>query len=59
MKLGGYDVAVVDNTPFPASAGFGSQSLRLSDAVTSGSFGDQTFAPALGQPAGEATPQRF
>ena len=29
------------------------QALRLSDAVTSGSFGDQTFSPGLAQPAGE------
>jgi hypothetical protein len=34
---------------------FDAQALRLSDAVTSGSFGDQTFSPGLTQPAGEAT----
>jgi hypothetical protein len=34
---------------------FETQALRLSDAVTSGSFGDQTFTPGLTQPAGEAT----
>ena len=28
--------------------------MRLSDASTSGSFGDQTFSPALDSPAGEA-----
>lgn len=52
IKLGAYDVSVVSNTyGFPA---FGTQSLRLSDAVTSGSFGDQTFAKPLAQPAGES-----
>ena len=30
------------------------QALRVSDAVTSGSFGDQTFSPALLEAAGEA-----
>jgi len=51
-KTGGYDVAVVPNTyGYPS---FGGQSLRLSNSVTSGSFGDQTFAPKLSQPAGEA-----
>src|SRR5689334_4182274 len=39
-KTGAYDVAVVANTyGYPS---FGGQSLRLSNAVTSGSFGDQT-----------------
>jgi hypothetical protein len=58
---GPYDVAVAATSAFPDASvyGFGDQSLRLSDAVTSGSFGDQTFAPALSQPAGESTPQRF
>src|SRR5689334_13220050 len=44
---GSYDVAVVNIASFPAAAGygFGSQALRSSDAVTSGSFGDQTFTP--------------
>ena len=55
---GAYDVAVADNSTFPAY-GFGGQSLRLSDAVTSGGFGDQTFAPLLTTPANEATTQRF
>ena len=30
------------------------QALRLSDAFTAGSFGDQTFSPGLASPAGEA-----
>ena len=47
MKTGVYDVAVADVSAFPAAAGygFGAQALRLSDSVTSGSFGDQTFSP--------------
>jgi hypothetical protein len=51
-----YDVKVASVGAYPAAAGygFGSQALRLSDAVTSGSFGDQTFSPGLAQPAGEA-----
>ncbi len=35
------------------TAGFGSQSFRISNAVTSGCFGDQAFAPGLVQQAGE------
>jgi hypothetical protein len=49
-KTGAYDVAVDDSL---GTSGFGDQSLRISNAVTSGSFGDQTFAPALSQAAGE------
>lgn len=52
MKTGAFDVEVVNNT-FGFST-FGSQSLRLSDAVTSGSFGDQTFAKPLTDAVGEA-----
>jgi uncharacterized protein YkwD len=50
-----YDVKVATVGSYPAAAGyhFGSQALRLSDAYTQGSFGDQTFSPALNQPAGE------
>lgn len=51
IKTGPYDVAVVANTYGFAS--FGGQSLRLSDAITSGSFGDQTFAKPLIDAAGE------
>jgi hypothetical protein len=36
-------------------AGFGGQSLRISNAVTSGSFGDQTFSKSLVNEAGEAS----
>src|SRR5512141_2994579 len=52
LKTGPYDVAVVTNTYGYAS--FGTQSLRLSNAVTSGSFGDQTFAKPLVDAVGEA-----
>jgi len=57
LKTGPYDVAVAAIAAFPAAAGysFGMQALRLSDAVTSGSFGDQTFTPGLSSPAGEGT----
>jgi hypothetical protein len=55
-KTGAYDAAVADVSAFPDAAGygFGSQALRLSDAVTTGSFGDQTFSPGLSQAAGES-----
>ncbi|MFA6520648.1 MAG: peptidoglycan-binding protein [Candidatus Paceibacterota bacterium] len=48
---GSYDQAVVDNTYGYSS--FGCKSLRLSNAVTSGSFGDQTFSPSNSNEAGE------
>ena len=51
-KTGAYDVSVVSNTYGFAS--FGAQSLRTSDALTSGSFGDQAFAKPLVNAAGEA-----
>lgn len=47
-----YDVAVDGSFGY---ASFGSQSLRLSDAVTSGCFGDQTFSKPLGDSVGEST----
>lgn len=55
-KLGLYDVLVATVSTFPAAAGygFGSQALRMSNATTSGSFGDQTFSPGLGDEAGES-----
>src|SRR5580765_2081380 len=54
-KTGPYDVAVVGLADFTdRSAGFtGDQALRLSNAITSGSFGDQTFSPAV-DPAGQS-----
>ena len=52
---GGYDAQVVA-TSVP---GFGDQSLQISDATTSGSFGDQTFAPGLTQPASDTSNPYF
>lgn len=52
-KTGGFDVAVVANSGAPAS--FGTQSLRISNAVTGGSFGDQTFSQRLTDEAGETS----
>lgn len=60
MKTGTYDVAVAPVASFPAASGyrFGTQALRLSNAVTSGSFGDQAFSPGLARPAGESVHNR-
>ena len=54
-KTGGFDAAVANVSGFPAASGygFGTKALRISDAVTSGSFGDQTFSPSLVNEAGE------
>ncbi|MEJ0021665.1 MAG: peptidoglycan-binding domain-containing protein [Candidatus Doudnabacteria bacterium] len=46
-----YDVAVVPNTA--GFANFGTQSLRISNAITCGSFNDQTFSKSLADEAGE------
>jgi hypothetical protein len=56
-KTGPYDVAVAKVSSFPAASGyrFGTQALRSSDAITSGSFGDQTFSPGLANEAGESS----
>jgi hypothetical protein len=58
-KTGAYDVAVVANAYGYAS--FGVKSLRISNAVTSDSFGDQTFARPLIDAVGEtdAIPKTF
>ena len=53
-KTGPYDVEVVNTDRF----GFG-QALRISNAVTSGGFGDQTFSPGLTEPAGETARKHF
>src|SRR5207253_2309958 len=55
-KTGPYDaqVALLSTFPDASGYGFGSQALRISDAVTSGSFGDQTFSPGLADEAGES-----
>jgi len=47
-RTGNYDHMIVDS---PTLAG--TRSLRISNAVTSGSFGDHTFSAALSEPAGE------
>lgn len=52
IKTGSFDVNVVTNSYGYAS--FDGQSLRMSDAITSGSFGDQAFAKPLVDAAGEA-----
>jgi len=48
-----YDVAVVSNTLDYSS--FGGQSLRISNAITCGSFNDQTFSKSLANEAGETS----
>jgi hypothetical protein len=45
-----YDQAVASQSVYPT---FGHQSFRISDAVTSGCFGDQTFAKPLVDSVGE------
>jgi hypothetical protein len=48
-----YDVGIVANTyGYPS---FGSQSLRISNAITCGSYNDQTFSPSLTDEAGETS----
>jgi len=61
LKSGPYDAMVASLAAFPAASGygFGTQALRFSDAVTSGSFGDQTFSPGLLSPAGESGKPQF
>lgn len=54
-RSGNYDHAVVDNTYGYST--FGTKSLRISNAVTSGSFGDQTFSKSLSYEAGESSAQ--
>lgn len=49
-----YDHAVAANAGAPYSyPSFGAQSLRMSNAVTSGCFGDQTFSKSLAEAVGE------
>jgi hypothetical protein len=56
MGCAPYDHAIASTPSFPgAPASFGSQSLRVSNAVTSGCFGDQTFSKPLNNEAGEPT----
>lgn len=60
-KTGPFDASVATVASFVNAAGFGfgDQALRISNAVTSGSFGDQTFSPGLASPANESGPTRF
>jgi cysteine-rich repeat protein len=52
---GPYDQAVVDNTyGYPT---FGCKTWRISNAITQGSFGDQTFSPSIANEAGETSAQ--
>lgn len=50
---GVYDHAIVNNVGAPAS--FGSKSLRMSNAVTSGCFADHTFTASVPNEAGETS----
>ena len=52
-STGAYDHLVTANTYGYAT--FGTKSLRISNAVTSQSFGDQTFSKSLVDEAGETT----
>jgi hypothetical protein len=54
-NTGGFDAVVANVGDFTAATGYGfdNQALRVSDAVTSGTFGNQTFSPGLSQAAGE------
>lgn len=52
LATGPFDQAIVENTY--GFSQFSSQVLRISDAVTSGSFGDQVFAAPLTDAVGEA-----
>lgn len=56
MKTGPYDAAVAAVSGFSNASGFGfgTKALRISSAVTSGAFGDQTFSPGV-DPAGESS----
>lgn len=50
-KTGPFDSEVASNTY--GISQFGTQSLRISNGVTAGSFGDQTFSKSLADEAGE------
>lgn len=50
-----YDHQIVDGTIYGYGAIFGARSLRMSNAVTSGCFGDQTFSKSLANSAGESS----
>ena len=52
-----YDHAVAAVGGFWAVPGFGSNTLRISNAVTSGCFGDHTFSKSLANEVGETATQ--
>jgi hypothetical protein len=56
-----YDANVASVSSFPDALGygFGTQALQISDAVTSGSFGDQIFSPGVAFAASESGPHFF
>jgi len=57
LMAGPYDVGIVDTTPpsaIPAPTGFGSRSLRISNAVTDPALWDLATSPSLSSPAGES-----
>ncbi len=50
-----FDSEIAANTPATKALGFGGQSLRVSNFVVSGTFGDQLFSADTADEAGEAT----
>src|SRR5262245_52036317 len=50
---GTYDYEVASTVPYGSPPGFATQSFRISNAVTSGSFGDWAFSKSLMDEAGE------
>jgi len=54
IMTGPYDVAIDSSN---GTAGFGAKSFRISDATTSGSFGDWAFSKSLTDEAGEIAAQ--
>src|SRR3954453_20357378 len=51
QSTGAFDQAVVDATPY-GYATFGTKAFRISNSVTTGAFGDQTYTPSLANEAG-------
>ncbi len=49
-----YDHEITVNPDKPRDQAFGERSLRISNAVTSGCYGDQTFSARVRDPAGQA-----
>ncbi len=55
MKTGAFDSEIHSNSGAQQALGLGTQSYRTSNAVTSGSFADQTFSAEMVDEAGELT----